>query len=82
MGIFKNKKKIYIPSKWKVTFKPSQYINKKLNEKMNYILKTSVACGSYYASGKSLKTKSDFLKIKNLSKRVIVQYYAWNIWYK
>ncbi len=44
-----------------------------LNEKMNYILKTSVACGSYYASGKSLKTKSDFLKIKNLSKRVIVQ---------
>jgi sugar/nucleoside kinase (ribokinase family) len=44
-----------------------------INEKMNYILKTSVACGSYYASGKSLKTKSDFLKIKNLSKRVIVQ---------
>ncbi len=43
------------------------------NEKMNYILKTSVACGSYYASGKSLKTKSDFLKIKNLSKRVSVQ---------
>ena len=29
----RNKKKIYIPSKWKVTFKPSQYINKKLNEK-------------------------------------------------
>ena len=44
-----------------------------INEKMNYILKTSVACGSYYASGKSLKTKSDFLKIKNLSKRVSVQ---------
>ena len=44
-----------------------------INEKMNYILKTSVACGSYYASGKSLKTKSDFLKIKNLSRRVIVQ---------
>ncbi len=44
-----------------------------INEKMNYILKTSVACGSYYASGKSLKTKSDFLKIKNLSKRVIVR---------
>jgi sugar/nucleoside kinase (ribokinase family) len=44
-----------------------------INEKINYILKTSVACGSYYASGKSLKTKSDFLKIKNLSKRVIVQ---------
>ena len=44
-----------------------------INEKMNYILKTSVACGSYYASGKSLKTKSDFLKIKNLSKKVSVQ---------
>ena len=44
-----------------------------INEKMNCILKTSVACGSYYASGKSLKTKSDFLKIKNLSKRVIVK---------
>ena len=44
-----------------------------INEKMNYILKTSVACGSYYASGKSIKTKSDFLKIKNLSKRVSVQ---------
>ena len=44
-----------------------------INEKMNYILKTSVACGSYYASGKSLKTKSDFLKIKNLSKKVSVK---------
>ena len=44
-----------------------------INKKMNYILKTSVACGSYYASGKSLKTKSDFLKIKNLSKKVSVQ---------
>ena len=40
---------------------------------MNDILKTSVACGSYYASGKSLKTKSDFLKIKNLSKKVSIQ---------
>ena len=29
----RNKKKIYIPSKWKVTFKASDYINKKLNEK-------------------------------------------------
>ena len=29
----KNKKKIYIPSKWKVTFKVSENINKKLNEK-------------------------------------------------
>ena len=28
----RNKKKIYIPSKWKVTFKASKNINKKLNE--------------------------------------------------
>ena len=30
----RNKKKIYIPSKWKVTFKASEHINKKLNEKI------------------------------------------------
>ena len=30
----RNKKKIYIPSKWKVTFKASGNINKKLNEKI------------------------------------------------
>ena len=30
----RNKKKIYIPSKWKVTFKVSENINKKLNEKI------------------------------------------------
>ena len=30
----RNKKKIYIPSKWKVTFKDSENINKKLNEKI------------------------------------------------
>ena len=29
----RNKKKIYSPSKWKVTFKASENINKKLNEK-------------------------------------------------
>ena len=29
----RNKKKIYIPSKWKVVFKASENINKKLNEK-------------------------------------------------
>ena len=29
----RNKNKIYIPSKWKVTFKASENINKKLNEK-------------------------------------------------
>ena len=30
----RNKKKIYIPPKWKVTFKASEKINKKLNEKI------------------------------------------------
>ena len=30
----RNKKKIYIPSKWKVTFKDSENNNKKLNEKI------------------------------------------------
>ncbi len=30
----RNKKKIYIPSKWKVTFRASENINKKLNEKI------------------------------------------------
>ena len=30
----RNKKKIYIPSKWKVTFKASENINKKLNEEI------------------------------------------------
>ena len=29
----RDKKKIYIPPKWKVTFKASKNINKKLNEK-------------------------------------------------
>ena len=29
----RNKKKIYIPSKWKVKFKASENINKNLNEK-------------------------------------------------
>ena len=30
----RNKKKIYIPSKWKVSFKASENVNKKLNEKI------------------------------------------------
>ena len=30
----RNKRKIYIPSKWKVTFKASENVNKKLNEKI------------------------------------------------
>ena len=29
----RNKRKIYIPSKWKVTFKASASVNNKLNEK-------------------------------------------------
>ena len=29
----RNNKKVYIPPKWKVTFKASENINKKLNEK-------------------------------------------------
>tara|TARA_B100000963_G_scaffold129624_1_gene113074 strand:- start:683 stop:988 length:306 start_codon:yes stop_codon:yes gene_type:complete len=30
----RNKNKIYIPSKWKVMFKASENVNKKLNEKI------------------------------------------------
>ncbi len=30
----RNKNKIYIPSKWKVSFKASESINKRLNEKV------------------------------------------------
>ena len=30
----RDKKKIFIPSKWKLTFKASENINKKLNEKI------------------------------------------------
>ena len=41
--------------------------------KIDDILKTSVACGSYYANGNSLRTKSDYLKVKNLSKKVKIQ---------
>ncbi len=37
------------------------------------ILKNSVACGSYYASGKRLNSKKDLIKIKNISKRVIIK---------
>ena len=37
------------------------------------ILKYSVACGSYYASGKKLISKKDLLKIKNISKKVIIK---------
>ena len=40
---------------------------------INYILKNSVACGSYYASGKRLNSKKDLIKIKNISKRVIIK---------
>ena len=40
---------------------------------LNNILKNSVACGSYYASGKKLNTKKDFVKIKNISKKVMIK---------
>ena len=36
----------------------------------NEILKYSVACGSYYASGNRLSSKKDLLKIKNISRQV------------
>ena len=39
---------------------------------LNNILKNAVACGSYYASGKKLNTKKDLVKIKNISKKVII----------
>ena len=37
------------------------------------ILKYSVACGSYYASGKRLNSKKDLLKIKNISRKVKIK---------
>ena len=40
---------------------------------INNILKNSVACGSYYASGKRLNKKRDIIKIKNFSKKVIIK---------
>ena len=46
-------------------------LSKKYTE--NNILKYSVACGSYYASGKKLNLKKDLKKIKNLSKKVIIK---------
>ena len=37
------------------------------------ILKYSVACGSYYASGNRLSSKKDLLKIKNISKKIKIK---------
>jgi len=39
----------------------------------NEILKYSVACGSYYASGKRINFKKDLIKIKNISRKVIIK---------
>ena len=39
----------------------------------NEILKYSVACGSYYASGKRLNFKKDLIKIKNISRKVVIK---------
>ena len=40
---------------------------------INHILKNSVACGSYYASGKRLNTKNDLIKIENISRKVVIK---------
>ena len=40
---------------------------------INEILKYSVAYGSYYASGKKLNSKKELIKIKNISKKVIIK---------
>ena len=40
---------------------------------INSILKNSVACGSYYASGKRLMTKKDLIKINNIAKKMIIK---------
>ena len=37
------------------------------------ILKYSVACGSYYASGNKLSSKKDLLKIKNISSKIKIK---------
>ena len=34
LGVSFNKKKIYIPAKWKVSFKISENLNRKLNEEI------------------------------------------------
>jgi len=39
----------------------------------NEILKYSVSCRSYYASGKRLNFKKDLIKIKNISRKVIIK---------
>tara|TARA_Y100001970_G_scaffold255840_1_gene332964 strand:- start:3380 stop:4267 length:888 start_codon:yes stop_codon:yes gene_type:complete len=44
--------------------------SKEYDEKI--ILKYAVACGSYYAKGKKLNIKKDLIKVKNLSKKVIL----------
>ena len=51
-----------------------EQFSSELKEKnnLNNILKNAVACGSYYASGKKLNTKKDLVKIKNISKKVII----------
>ena len=48
------------------------YLQSKGHTEKN-ILKNSVACGSYYASGKKLNIKKDLIKIKNFSKKVIIK---------
>ena len=43
------------------------------NFPLDKILKISIACGSYHASGKKIINKKDFLEIKKLSKKVLMK---------
>ena len=43
------------------------------NVTLENILKISIACGAYYASGKKIKNKRNLLQIKNFSKKVIIK---------
>ena len=40
---------------------------------LDKILKYSIACGSYYASGKRLNSKKDIIKIKNFSRKIVIK---------
>ena len=43
------------------------------NFSLDEILKISIACGSYHASGKKITNKKDFLEIKKLSKKILIK---------
>tara|TARA_Y100000590_G_scaffold465594_1_gene638334 strand:- start:635 stop:1543 length:909 start_codon:yes stop_codon:yes gene_type:complete len=81
-AILANKKKIYKIRPPKIKIKNENGAGDALagmmiylmseNYSLNNILKYSIACGSYYASGKSLKNMRDLQKIKNLSKKILI----------